>query len=197
MSAGESGGYAVEMPSVRRDWTVADVHALPDDGQRYEVIDGELFVTPAPSFRHQDAAATLYAILREYLKRESVGYAFIAPADVIFSNKRGVQPDIFVTPLVAGRRPEHFDDVKRLLLAAEILSPSSARADRVAKRTLYRDERVPAYWIVDLDARAVERSTPDEPRPEILIDRLDWWPEGASEPLIIDLSSYFGSVLGD
>ncbi len=185
------------MPSVRRDWTVADVHALPDDGQRYEVIDGELFVTPAPSFRHQDAAATLYAILREYLKRESVGYAFIAPADVIFSNKRGVQPDIFVTPLVAGRRPEHFDDVKRLLLAAEILSPSSARADRVAKRTLYRDERVPAYWIVDLDARAVERSTPDEPRPEILIDRLDWWPEGASEPLIIDLSSYFGSVLGD
>ena len=185
----------MEMPNVKRDWTVADVQALPDDGKRYEVIDGELFATPAPSFRHQDAAATLYAILREYLKRQPVGYPFIAPADVVFSSKRGVQPDVFVTPLVAGRRPEHFDEVKRLLLAAEVLSPSTARADRVTKRTLYRDERVPAYWIVDLDARAVERSIPDDPRPEILVDRLDWWPEGASEPLLIDLPSYFRSVL--
>ena len=56
------------MPSLKRDWTVADVHALPEDGKRYEVIDGELFVTPAPPLRHQDAAARLYLILAEYLK---------------------------------------------------------------------------------------------------------------------------------
>ena len=187
----------MEMPSLKRDWTVADVHALPEDGKRYEVIDGELFVTPAPPLRHQDAAARLYLILAEYLKRERVGHPFIAPADIIFSNKRGVQPDVFVTPLIGGRRPEHFDDVKRLLLAAEILSPSTARADRVAKRTLYRSERVPTYWIVDLDARAVERSTPDESRPEILVEQLDWFPDGASEPLLIDLPAYFRAVLDE
>jgi Uma2 family endonuclease len=185
------------MPTVKRNWTVAEAQALPDDGKRYEVIDGELFVTPTPSLRHQEAAATLYSMLREYLKRQRVGHSFIAPADVVFSTKRGVQPDVFVTPLVNGRRPEHFHDVKRLLLAAEFLSPTTARADRVAKRTLYRDENVPAYWIVDLDARAVERSTPDNVRPEILVERLDWWPEGASEPLVIDLIEYFRSVLDD
>src|SRR5262245_48105103 len=185
------------MPSVKRDWTVADVHALPDDGKRYEVIDGELFVTPAPALRHQEAVAKLYVTLADYLKRERLGHAFFAPADVVFSPRRGVQPDVFVTPLVSGRRPEHFDDVGRLVLAVEILSPSTARADRVAKRTLYREEKVPDYWIVDLDARAVERSTPDNTRPEILVDRLDWRPEGASEPLVIDLVDYFRSVLDD
>ena len=197
MFAGRAGGYAVEMPSVKRDWTVADVHALPDDGKRYEVIDGALFVTPAPSLRHQEAVAKLYVILAQYLERQRVGHAFIAPADIIFSPRRGVQPDVLVTPLVGGRRPESSSDVKRLLLAAEVLSPTTARADRVDKRKLYRDERVPAYWIIDLDARAVERSTPDEPRPEILVDQLDWLPEGASDPLIVDLPGYFRSVLDD
>ena len=187
----------MEMPTVKRDWTVADIHALPDDGMRYEVIDGELFVTPAPAFRHQEAVAKLYVILAEYLQHERVGHAFFAPADVVFSARRGVQPDVFVMPLVGGRRPEHFDDAKRLLLAAEILSPSTARADRVAKRTLYRDEKVPAYWIIDLDARAVERSTPDESRPEILVDQLDWLPDGASEPLVVDLPTYFRAVLDE
>jgi Uma2 family endonuclease len=185
------------MSSVKHDWTVADVHALPDDGNRYEVVDGELFVTPAPALRHQEAVIRLHSILAEYLRRQRVGHAFVSPADVIFSPRRGVQPDVFVTPLVGGRRPESFGDVKRLLLAAEVLSPSTARADRVDKRRLYRDEQVPAYWIVDLDARAVERSTPDEPRPEILVDRVDWLPEGASEPLIVDLPAYFRAVLDE
>src|SRR6185369_1688733 len=185
------------MPTLRRDWTVAERDALPDDGNRYEVIDGELFVTPAPALSHQEAVACLHRLLADYLRRERVGHAFFAPADVVFSPRRGVQPDVFVMPLVGGRRPEHFDDAKRLLLAAEILSPSTARADRVAKRTLYRDEKVPAYWIIDLDARAVERSTPDESRPEILVDQLDWLPDGASEPLVVDLPAYFRSVLDE
>jgi len=90
------------MPTVKRDWTVADIHALPDDGMRYEVIDGELFVTPAPAFRHQEAVAKLYVILAEYLQHERVGHAFFAPADVVFSARRGVQPDVFVMPLVSG-----------------------------------------------------------------------------------------------
>ena len=182
------------MPSLKRQWTVDDVHALPDDGNRYEVIDGELFVSPAPSWRHQEAVFAIHAILRTYLQRQRVGHAFSAPADVIFSPTRGMQPDVFVVPLVNGRRPEHFDEVKRLLVAIEVLSPSTARADRVAKRMLFRDEDVAEYWIVDLDSRTIERSVRGELRPEILAERLFWSPEGASEALEIDLAGYFAGV---
>jgi Uma2 family endonuclease len=154
----------MHMPLLKRRWTVDDLADLPDDGQRYEVIDGELFVTPAPSPRHQDAIAELYVLLREYLSRERVGHAYFAPADVTFSRTRAVQPDLLVVPLIGGRRPDRFGDLGPLLLAVEVLSPSTARADRVAKRTMFRDEGVAEYWIVDLDARTIERSTPADPR---------------------------------
>lgn len=183
------------MPQVKGRWTVAERDALPDDGNRYEVIDGELFVTPAPAWRHQAAVSVLNAMLVEYLQRQSVGIVLPAPADVVFADDRGVQPDLFIVPRVDGRRPEHFDEVRRLLLAVEILSPSTARADRVAKRRLYRAEQVPEYWIVDLDARTFERTTPSDERPEILIERVVWTPDGASEPLIIEIPAYFAAVL--
>jgi len=183
------------MLTVKREWTASDLQELPDDGTRYEVIDGELFVSPAPSLRHQEAVAQLHRRLTDYLERQRVGHAFFSPADVIFSPRRAVQPDVFVVPLVNGRRPEAFQEVMRLLVAAEVLSPSTARADRVAKRTMFRDEGVGEYWIVDLDARTFERSTPNELRPEILAERLEWTPEGASEPFAVDLVAYFAQVL--
>ncbi len=185
----------MHMAHPTRQWTVDDVHALPDDGNRYEVIDGELFVTPSPRWRHQYAVAELYALVRDYLRHEHVGHPLIAPADVIFSPVRLAQPDVFVVPLVKGHLPDEFLDVGRLLLAAEVLSPSTARADRVAKRTLYRDQQVPEYWVVDLDARTFERSTPSNARPEILVDELIWQPEDASTPLVIDIARYFEAVL--
>jgi Uma2 family endonuclease len=110
------------------------------------------------------------------------------------SPKRGVQPDLFVVPLVAGRAPKHFDDVKRLLLAVEVLSPSTARADRVVKRMLYRDEQVAEYWVVDLDARTIERSTRPDARPEILARGIEWLPTGASIPLATHLETYFATL---
>lgn len=183
------------MPTLKRQWKVDDLQDLPDDGNRYEVIDGELFVTPAPSFRHQDAIAQLYVILRAYLEREHVGYVVFGLADVTFSPKRAVQPDVFVTPLVDGQPPGRFEDVGRLLLAVEVLSPTTARADRVAKRTVYREEGVGEYWIIDLDTRAIERSTPEDARPEILAETLEWHPAGAEAPLVIDIVSYFADVL--
>src|SRR3954463_6139910 len=91
---GGRGAYRMHMPQLKGAWTVADRDALPDDGNRYEVIDGELFVTPAPAWRHQDAAFRLHRLLDDYLNRERVGHAFEAPADVVFSPRRGVQPDV-------------------------------------------------------------------------------------------------------
>ena len=175
-------------------WTVDDLAELPDDGNRYEVIDGELLVTPAPSFRHQEAIFRLHALLAPYAAEQHVGHVVSAPADVVFSSHRGVQPDLFVVPLVEGRRPESFAEVGRLLLAVEVKSPSTARADRVNTRRLYRTARVPEYWIVDLDARAFDRSTPEEARIEVFSDRLEWRPAGASAPLVIDLERYFNDL---
>lgn len=183
------------MPNLKRRWTVAERDELPDDGNRYEVIDSELFVTPAPSLRHQEAVGRLYRLIADYLDREPIGHAFIAPADVVFSPRRGVQPDLFVVPLVDGRVPDHFNDVRRLLLSVEVLSPSTARVDRVTKRMLYREEAVDEYWIVDLDSRTIERSTPSEPRPEILDSSLEWRPEGAATALTIDLIAYFEKII--
>ena len=183
------------MPTLKRRWTFDDLEDLPEDGSRYEIIDGELFVTPAPSYRHHAAVAEFHALLREYLGGIQVGYPFFSPADVVFSPTRAVQPDIFVVPLVNGRRPERFDEVNRLLLAVEVLSPSTARADRVAKRMLYRQEAVDEYWIVDMDSRTIERSTPGDPRVDVLDDQLSWRPDGAPTALSIDLPAYFSRVL--
>jgi Uma2 family endonuclease len=185
----------MHMPTLKRYWTVDDLDDLPDDGQRYEVIDGELFVTPAPSIDHQAAVGALYRILAAYLEKERVGFALMSPSDVRFSPKRGVQPDVFVVPLLLGKRPRKFIEVKHLLLAAEVLSPGTARADRVVKRALFRDEGVAEFWIVDLDARTFERSTPADSRVEVLDARVEWHPDGASTPLVIDLSRYFADVL--
>jgi len=173
----------MSMPTLKRQWTVADLSDLPDDSNRYEVIDGELFVTPSPSWPHQTAVMELYTLLAAHVTAYELGDAFVAPADVVFSARRGVQPDLFVVPPFGGKRPTAFDQVKRLMLAVEIISPSTARADRVKKRFLYRDEGVPEYWIVDLDARAIERSTPTESRPEVIDERFIWAPEAGTNPL--------------
>jgi Uma2 family endonuclease len=183
------------MPNVQRRWTAADLARLPYDGQRYEVIDGALYVTPAPSLRHQEAAFVLAMSLREYLDRERVGHVFMAPADVQFSPTTVVQPDVLVMPLVDARRPEHFAEVRRLLVAIEVLSPGTARADRVAKRVVYREGPVDQYWLVDLDARTLDRSLRSELRPEVLPERLAWHPAGAATPFILDVPAYFARVL--
>jgi Uma2 family endonuclease len=183
------------MALAKRQWTVADLQNFPDDGNRYEVIDGELFVTPAPSLPHQTALGELYLLLHPYVSAQRLGYAFVAPADITFSSTRLVQPGLFVLPPVEGRRPTRFDQVKRLLLAVEVLSPGTARADRVKKRNMFREEGVPEYWIVDHDARTIERSTPREARPEVLSEGLVWQPEGATATLEIDLPEYFTRVL--
>jgi Uma2 family endonuclease len=185
----------MSMPTLKRQWTFEDLEDLPDDGNRYEIIDGELFVTPAPTWRHQEAVSELHFVLKTYLERQRVAHAYEAPADVVFSPRRAVQPDVFVVPLVNGRRPEHFDEVRTLLVAAEVLSPGTARADRVVKRNLFRDEQVAEYWIVDLDSRTVERSTPGEARVEVLAEKLVWSPDGASESLEVNLPDFFARVL--
>src|SRR4029078_8671937 len=81
--------YCMHMHAFRRQWTVEDLHDLPDDGQRYEVIDGELFVTPSPSADHQHALSLLFRLIADYLDRERIGHPFFSPSDITFSPRRG------------------------------------------------------------------------------------------------------------
>lgn len=175
-------------------WTAEMVRALPSDRNRYEVIDGELYVTPSPALRHQYAAGELYYLLRLYLSEHPIAQAVSAPSDVEFDWQNMVEPDVFVLPLVKGRRPRSVEEAESLLLAVEVLSPSSARSDRNSKRKLYQRFRVPQYWIVDLDARVVERWRPDDERPEILTDAVDWQPDAIRPPFVVDLPAFFARV---
>jgi Uma2 family endonuclease len=181
------------MPMLDSSWTVERINALPDDGNRYEVIDGERFVTPAPSYLHQDATYELSLVLREYVTRIDQSM-YVAPAAVTFSQRREVQPDLFVLPKRGGRRPTRFADVGRLTLWVEVLSPSTSRVDRTIKRALFQDERVPEYWIVDAIARTVDRWRVDAASAERLTEALVWQPDTRFEPLTIDLVAYFRRV---
>ena len=183
------------MPAQHTDWTAEMVRALPDDGNRYEVLDGELFVSPAPSLDHQRLVFHLARLLDDYVRAHKLGEVFIAPADVEFSPQRLLQPDVFVIPPTPGTRPRTFKEVRRLLLAAEVLSPATARAVRTKKRDILQDERVPEYWIVDGDGRVTERWTPDDKRPEILSDSIEWQPVPSVPALVIDLPRFFAEAL--
>jgi Uma2 family endonuclease len=184
------------MPSSQVEWTVEMVHDLPDDGKRYEVIDGELLVSPAPSYMHQRAIRRLDKILSPYA--ESIGQEVLfAPAAVTFSRRREVQPDLLVLPLKDGRPADRFEDVGVLTLAVEVLSPNTMRADRYLKRILYQNEGVPEYWIIDVASRLVERWRPESEKAEILATTLSWQPLPSRDALTIDLTSYFRDLHGE
>ena len=195
LPSGQHGAHLMAMPATTR-WTAEMVRALPDDGNRYEVIDGELFVTPSPTLRHQHAVTEMAYRLGAYLREHAVGCVLVSPADVTFPDGSLTQPDVFVAPLILGRRPSEWKEITNLALAIEVLSPSTARADRRVKLRLFQRHHVPEYWIVDVDARLVERWRPEDQRPEILAETLEWQPDPAHPSLVIDLAVYFGDVTG-
>jgi Uma2 family endonuclease len=169
--------------------------ALPADGNRYEVLDGELFVTPAPSWAHQRVVGRLHRLIDPYVEAHRFGWAQLSPADLTFAANRLVQPDLFVVPAREGGPPHAWRDVKELLLAIEVLSTSTARADRHRKRLIYQDEGVSEYWIVDADARVFERWRPHDTRPEIITDTLEWQPLPHVDALRIDVPEFFAAAL--
>jgi Uma2 family endonuclease len=136
--------------------TYQDYAALPDDGRRYELHQGELSVTPAPSTRHQGVIIALGSRLYEHANARGLGRVFIAPTDFILSNVTVVQPDILY---IAAERLSIISE--RAIegaptLVVEVLSPTSVRLDRDRKMKLYAEHGVPYYWIVDPEDRSVE-----------------------------------------
>jgi Uma2 family endonuclease len=186
------------MPHTADRWTADEVRALPDDGNRYELIDGELIVTPAPGGEHQAVLSLLFEQLAPFVRVSLPGaWLLWSPADLALGEDEVLQPDLFVCRTATGKAPRPWSDVESLLLVIEAVSPRSARYDRTVKRARYQRAGVPDYWIVDLDARLVERWTPDNSRPEIFNKTLTWQAGSVSAPLEIDLEALFREALGD
>jgi Uma2 family endonuclease len=178
------------MPDTARRYTVDEVLAFPSDGNRYELVDGELLMTPAPSITHQTVVKRLCLGIGRYLEgRAELAELVLSPADVSWDREQLVQPDLFVVP--AREVTRSWASVRTLLLAVEVVSPSSARGDRLTKRRLYQRQGVGTYWIVDPDARLVEVWRPGDTRPEIATDALTWQVTPDAEELVINLGELF------
>jgi Uma2 family endonuclease len=146
--------------SPRSAFTYRDYEALPNDRRRYEIHNGGLCVTPAPSLEHQIVQSNLLRVLFRHIPDVAPGLILSAPTDVILADRPDetsiVQPDIlYIAPdrmALTSRRGIEGGPT----LAVEILSPSTRTIDRVTKRRLYARYGVPCLWLVDPDARAVE-----------------------------------------
>lgn len=175
--------------------TYEDYKLLPEDS-RYEVIEGELMVTPAPNIRHQRVFRQLFVMLAVFVQSHELGEVLSAPTDVILSEHNVVQPDIL---FVARDRLAILDPTGGVRgapdLAVEILSPGTASRDQVIKRKLYAQHGVHEYWVVDPIARtiAVLTQTPDGLEP--------WRVFGAGEtvtsPLLPELAIALREVFKD
>lgn len=185
------------MPATRIEWTADMLDDIPDDGQRWEVIDGQLLVTPAPIDDHQLVLGELYVRFHAYIQRSKVAKVVFSPSDVRRGTKTRMQPDLFVIALPDGRRPAYPYVLSDLLLTIEIVSPGSRRADHHVRRRAYLDAGVPVYWIVDPEARHVERWRVGDERPELITEQIDWLAAGFEHALSISLPEVFSAALGD
>lgn len=139
-------------------WTYEEYAALPDDGKRYEIVDGVLYMPPSPSGPHQDAAFEIAVYLRARIKLASLGLVRMAPFDVVLSPRDTVQPDVFV--ILNETRAKITVEKSYIIgapdLVVEIASPGTATRDRNKKYHAYARAGVREYWIADPDAHTVE-----------------------------------------
>ena len=177
-------------------WTAAEVQAMQDrdPSHRYQVVDGELLVSPGPSRPHQRCVGHLLKLVDAYVQRWQCGETLMGPGQVLPDGNTEMQPDVFVIPLDGTDANDAWDTNGRLLLACEVLSPSTARFDRVNKRPKYQSMGA-TYWIFDMDARVVEEWLPGAAQSTVLSAEISWQPDEVPEPLVIDLASFFRKVV--
>lgn len=146
----------VDYLSKKRDLTYWEYTLLPDDGNRYEILEGELQMTPSPKTKHQVVSRNLLVEISLFLKKNKIGKVFGAPYDVILSQDNVVKPDIiFISndnlKIITEDNVQGSPD-----LLIEILSPSSQDNDRNKKKVIYETYGVKEYWIVDPDLEVVD-----------------------------------------
>ena len=171
-----------------RPWTIEDLDRLPDDENTYEVVRGELFVTPPPTDDHQTISARLNSILVPYVTAQGLGYVY-HPRGVVQIDGSQVEPDLIVRHPAPPKTP--WKSVPLPILIVEVRSPSTWSRDQGPKRSLYMDARIPEYWMVDGETRTIRVSRPNGA--DVLVQAvLTWNPAGATHPLDIELDEVFG-----
>lgn len=183
------------MPLHRTYWTADEMFDLPEDGNRYEVVHGELLVSASPRLRHQGIVRRLLVAIDAYLAANRVGEVFTAPLDARVSPVTALQPDIVVFS-ASGMDGERWPPLQAALLVVEVLSPSTARNDRFVKRPVVQEAGVPLLWIVDDDAGHVECWQPGQDFPEVERTVLTWHPPGASAPFRLALADLLAPGTG-
>ncbi len=147
---------AVQYKHKKKVYTYQDYLNLPDEDYRYQLIGGELVMTPAPKVIHQEVSHNILLILSEYVKAHNLGKVYFAPCDVYLNELNVVQPDIFFIRN-ENKKIITEDNIKGAPdLIVEILSPNSAYYDLVEKKELYEDSGVKEYWIADPKKKRIE-----------------------------------------
>jgi Uma2 family endonuclease len=180
---------AILMATQLKRWTLEELHSLPDDGNKYELIHGELFLTPPPNDDHETILARLTRILDPYVAANRLGHVYHPRAVFRFKGSE-VEPDLMVRQEAPGTGSA-WETAPPPILIVEVFSPSTRRRDLMQKKDFYmEDAELAEYWMVDGDRREIRVARPGEPD-QVATDILVWHPSGPSESLTIRLSDVF------
>jgi Uma2 family endonuclease len=179
---------------VQKQWTLEEFDRLPDDGNKYELIHGALFVTPPPTVSHETVLARLTRVIDPYVAAHDLGFVFHRGAVRSVRDNTQVEPDLMVRQL-----PEDpsagWASPPLPILVVEVASPSTRRRDRVQKREVDMKREIPEYWIVEARDRTVRVVRPGQ-ADFVATETLTWQPAGVEPPLVIALVDVFGPSAG-
>jgi Uma2 family endonuclease len=170
-------------------YTVDMVRAFPHDGQRYELVEGILLVTPQPAYDHQIVVGRLVVALGNYLRSEARAHV-VSPGEIEVAPKLHLEPDVLVVP-AAFPTDTKWTEITGWWLAIEVLSPSSRHYDRDYKLEAYLRLGVQEAWLVDLDRKCIEISAHDGQRLVPNVRTVRWHPAGMPTTLDLDLEELF------
>ncbi len=178
-------------PIPRRSlWTVNDLEQLPRDGNRYEILHGELLVTPRPTLWHQRVVTRFISSLGVWCNSHRAWECF-APGGLPMGQTSWLIPDLVVYEIPTSGLASEWHAMEPPPLVIEILGPSTRHIDRYRKRPAYLAHGVAEVWLVDIDAKSLERWTPQSEFPQLLNTSIEWAPSDNAPLLTIELDALF------
>lgn len=153
------------------EWTTEDLDAMPDDGRRRELLDGVLIMSPSPTAPHQTLAGQLMAALYETCPD---GYDVTQAVEIRFGPRRSFIPDVLVTTATAAKRRTHWYHPHEVVLAVEIVSPTSQAMDRITKPAIYAQAGIPCFWRIELTETVVVHTHQLDPAAEVYAGTGEW-----------------------
>ena len=180
---------ALPMPTKTKMWSLEELHTLPDDGNKYELVHGALFVTPPPTVDHEEIEARLNRILVPFVAANALGYVYHPRAVIRFRGSE-VEPDLMVR--LPHPNPEAGWEASPVpLLVVEIISPGTRRRDHEQKKAFYLEAGVAEYWIVDPEGSNITVVRPGN-NDRVEEDRVEWRPPGREAVLTVSIDEVFG-----